>query len=155
MIKPPSQQFEYTLIFSGDPSLNLPSDRAARDKALEVARETGQWSAILHTGEVPTIFTVRPISGALLDWVISEGRRRDLSEAELHVLALRAALTKVEGFGDNRVGTESAGHEGEFRVATMKIVDALYAIDGIGRAVVQELGGIVWRRAIEGLRPKS
>jgi hypothetical protein len=155
MIRPPSQQFEYTLVFSGDPALNLPTDAAARDKALEVARETGQWSPILHSGEMPTTFTVRPISGALLDWLISEGRRRDLSTAELNVLSLRVALTKVDGFGDNRVTTESAGHEGEFRIATVNIIDALYAIDGIGRAVVQELGDIVWRRACGGLRPKS
>lgn len=155
MIKPPSQQFPYTLIYSGDPSLNLPSDPAEKAKALEVARETGDWTAIIHAGETPTLFTVRPITGALFDWMMSEGRRRDVSDPEMHVLALRVALVKVEGFGDAKVETAPAGHEDEFRIATMKIIEALYAVDGVGRDVVQELGAIVWKRALGGLRPKS
>jgi hypothetical protein len=155
MIKPPSQQFDYTLIFSGDPSLNLPSEPDARAKALEVARENGAWEPIIGAGETPTLFHVRPLGGAALDWLISEGRRRSSSELELHVLALRLSLTKVDGFGDHKVTTERAGTEGEFRIASMKIIDALYAIPEVGRDVVQELGGLIWRRAIGGLLPKS
>lgn len=163
MIKPPSQQFPYTLVYSGDPALNLPTDpdgdeartKLLRAKALEVARDTGDWTALIHTGEVPTLFTVRPITGALLDWMMSEARRRESTAAEVHVFALRVALTKIDGFGDARVETAPAGREGEFRIATMKIIDALYAVEGVGRDVVQELGSIVWQRALEGLRPKS
>lgn len=155
MIKPPSQQFPYTLIYSGDPSLCLPSDPAERAKALEVARETGDWTPLIHAGESPTVFTVRPITGALLDWMMSEGRRRDVSDPEMNVLALRVALVRVEGFGDAKVQTAPAGHEDEFRIATPKIIEELYAIDGVGRAVVQELGALVWKRALGGLLPKS
>jgi hypothetical protein len=159
MIKPPSQQFEYTLIFSGDPSLNLPANTpenpTARERALEVARETGQWEALVHPGEMPTLFHVKPLGGAVFDWLVSEARRRNASEAEMHVLALRLALTKVDGLGEHKVTTEAAGFEGEFRIASTKIIDALYSIEGVGRVVVQELGSLVWQRATGGLRPKS
>lgn len=153
MIKAPSQQFEYTLIFSEDPALNLPSVDAEREKALDVARETGLWEPLLHVGETPTLFHVRPIGGALLDWLAGEMSRRALSTPEACVLALRCALRSVEGFGDQKVKHERVDG---FSLATMEIINSLYAIDRIvGRQIVQELGSIVLARAFEGLRPKS
>jgi hypothetical protein len=154
MIKLPSQQFEYTLVYSGDPALDLPSDAPARDKALEVARDTGQWATITRGGEQPTLFHVRPIVGTLLDWLAGEIQRRELSGPEAAVLALRLALRKVEGFGDHEVKTERADARSP-ALATFKIIDALYAIDGAGREIVQELGDLVLLRAFGGLRPKS
>jgi len=152
MIKPPSIQSDYTLVYSGDPSLALPTGEREREKALEVARETGQWAALIIDRESPTLFHVRPIFGRTLDWMISEIRRRQMSGAESAVLALKLGLRSVEGFGDHRVDFEHVeGHQ----IATDKIIDALYAIDGVGRDIVQELGGVVLARALDGLRPKS
>jgi hypothetical protein len=156
MIKPPSQQLEYTLIFSGDPSLVLPSDQAERAKALEVARETGQWAPLIRSGEQPTLFHVRPVHGMLLDWLLGEMRRRSLIAAETNVLALRLALRRVEGLGEHKVELERIGAGvGNYDMATTAIVEALYSIEGIGNQVVQELGDYVFGRALGGLRPKS
>lgn len=155
MIKPPSQQFEYTLIFSGDPALNLPEDKEERAKALEVARETGQWATVLHVGQVPTTFRVRPITGPLLDWMSGEIQRRKLLNHEAAPFALRLALVGIEGFGEHKVESERAGVDGEFKIATLKIIEALYSVDGVGRDVVQELGSLVMARAYGALGPKS
>jgi hypothetical protein len=155
IIKPPSQQSEYSLIFSGDPSLNLPADPAAREKALEIARERGDWAPLVAPGETPTVFHLRPIAGALFDWAISECQRRKTLDPETYAFALRLALVKIDNFGDHKIKLERAGHEREFKIASSETLDALYAVEGVGRQVVQELGEIVWGKAIAGLSPKS
>jgi len=156
MIKPPSQQFEYTLIFSGDPSLALPDKEDEREKALEVARETGQWAPLIRSGEQPTLFHVRPVHGMLLDWLLGEIRRRTLTANEANVIALRLALRRVEGLGEHKVELERIGAGmGNHDMATTAIVQALYSIEGVGHLVVQELGDYIFGRALGGLRPKS
>lgn len=154
IIKPPSLQAEYTLIFSGDPSLVLPADEAAAEKALSIARETGQWAAILSQGqgESPTLFHVRPLIGSLRDWLGGEVARRDLAPPEAAVLALRLALRRIEGFGTSKV---TWVRENGQQLVDMTLIDEIYAVEGIGRKVVQELGDLVLLRTFEALRPKS
>lgn len=152
MIKPPSQIHEYSIIFSGDSALNLPVPEAARERALSVARETGQWDPLLLAGESPTVFHVVPIHGAALDWLTGEMQRNGLIGAEAAALALRLALRSIDGFGEHKVKmVREDGH----LLASMETINALYAIDVIGRDVVQEIGGVCFERAFSGLRPKS
>ena len=153
MIKAPSLITESSLIYSGDPALNLPDDPAERERVLELARETGNWRDIVLPGETPTIFHVRPLYGALWDWFAGEVNRRGLVQVEIAAFALRLALRKVEGFGSSKVEfTRVDGHQ----MATTEILDAIYREGGgEGRTIVEELGGFVFVKASQGLRPKS
>lgn len=153
MIKAPSLVAEHTLIFSGDPALNLPEDPAEAASALEQARETNQWQALIREGESPTLFHVRPLYGTLWDWLAGEVNRRQLSQAEQWPFALRLALRRVENFGSYKVShTKIDGHS----MATTEIIDAIYTEGGgAGRQIVEELGSLVIIKATQGLRPKS
>lgn len=172
MLKAPSLQHVYSLCFSEDPALDLPSvpeladdasdeDRKAQKLAaeelaskLKVARETGQWP--LHAGMEPTIFTVAPIGGTALTWLQGESRRHELAGEEGLELALRLALRKVDNLGGIKV--EFVNEDGH-RLVAPKTMDALYAIGleagdaQLGRRLVFELGAVVLARAMSGLSP--
>lgn len=153
MIKPPSLQSESSLIYSGDPALNLPEDPDERARVLQVARETNKWADLLIAGETPTTFNVRPLTGSQFDWWCGEVRRRSLSDAEAAALALRFALHSVTGFGS--FGTLKRERIDGHSFATVEIIDALYAsTDGHGRSIVLELGGVIVERASSSPSPK-
>ncbi len=153
MIKPPSLQNEYTLISSLDPALSLPEDEEQRAHALSVAKETGNWSAILNGTDQPTVFTMRPLKGSEFDWWAGEVNRRGLVNSEASVLALRLALVKVDNFGSHKV---EFVREGGIRLAKLDIIDAIYAEGGSeGRAIVLELATHIIERAQTAPRPKS
>lgn len=154
MIKPPSLIHDYTLIYSGDPALNLPSDEEERDRALKTARETGKWDALLTGKEQPTIFHLRPIVGTALDYLIGQRERLQLTDAELAVLALRLALKRVENFGEHKVVHYKDKDHGVV-LASTAIIDAIYTEGGAehGRKIVGELGGLVIGKALEALGP--
>jgi hypothetical protein len=153
MIKPPSLSAEQTLIYSGDPALNLPEDPAERDRVLDLARETGQWQSILKEGEPPTLFHCRPLYGTLWDWLLGEINRRNLVQVEAAALALGLALLRVENFGQYKVSHRTVDGQS---MATTEIIDAIYReAGGSGRAVVEELGGQLIAQGLRGLRPKS
>jgi hypothetical protein len=154
LIKPRSLLKEYTLIWSGDPALTLPTDEKAREHALKVAAETGDWRALINGNEQPTYFHVSPLTGSQFDWWMGEVSRRKLIVAEGAVLALRLALKRVENFGDHQVAVQrdSSGHT----LASMDIIDAIYAeCGGAGRDVIVELGNAIIERAQAPLSPKS
>ncbi len=153
MIKPPSVQNEYTLIYSGDPALNLPTDETERETVLRVAHETGRWDALLGS-ESPTLFHVRPLPGTVFDWLLGERIRGNLTDVETWTLALRLALRRVDNFGKHEVKT--ARNDDGHVLADVAIIDALYAeAGGLGRDIVAELGTAVIERATTALRPKS
>jgi hypothetical protein len=169
MIKAPSLLKLYTLIYSGDPALTLPppdepadaeQDGAAdapapsaRERALVLARETGQWGTLITPGQTPTLFHLRPLPGTSYDWWVGEIRRRDLTVSEAAVLILRLALRKVDGFGAHVVKTRTVDGQD---LATTDIIDALYAEAGAhGAAIIAELSTEVIRRSERTSPPKS
>lgn len=150
MIKPPSIQAEYTLIYSGDPALNLPESDAARDHALKVMRETGEWKLV--EGGQPTLFHLRPLTGTEFAWLQGEHARRDLADVELAALALRLALVRIDNFGDVKV--KRTTNDDGITLASLDVINALYAVADEGRVIVGELGGLVFMRTAESPSPK-
>lgn len=155
MFRAPSLQHEYTLVFSGDPALDLPVDEAERETALRVARETGNWEPILKQGQIPTLFHVRQLTQSSARWLGGEIRRRRLEPGEISVLALRLALRRVDNFDGHRVRHEQIDDQ---ELATIATIDMLFEVDpsnlDIGRTLVDELGSLVLQRASEGISPK-
>lgn len=150
MIKPPSIQNEYTLIYSGDPALSLPVAAVEREHAVKVARETGTWP--ISPGQAATEFHVRPLTGSHIEWLQGEYTRRDLTDLELTALSLRLALVKVVNFGDVVVRHEV--NEDGHRLATRDVINALYAVPDHGTRIISELGGHLFMRGSESPSPK-
>ena len=164
MIKPPSLFKDYTLIFSGDPALDLPdftpveaSDEDkqkaidARILALKNARDTGQWP--LKQGESPTLFHFASDPGLARDYFDAEvqrahARKKPLSVQEMAVIAFRIMLRKVENAGGLKVEFEDVDG---YRIVSAAFVEKLYAIPEIGRMLVQELGSLAFERMIDPL----
>ncbi len=151
MIKPPSNQNPYTLVYSGDPALNLPADDEPCALALTTARQTGLWQDITLEGQTVTAFDVKPLTGSAFDWWCGEVKRRQLIEQEAAALALRLALVKVTGFGDYKVSHVQVDG---IRLTTTAIIDAIYAAPELGRPAVLEFGSAVIERASESPSPK-
>lgn len=157
MLRPPSLQHEYTLIFSGDPALVLPEDPEERANALRVARETGKWDALIQAGQQPTMFHVRPLPQSTFRWLIGEATRRNLQGFEMTILALRLALRRIDNFGTHS-GKVQLEKNDEQQLAKIDVIDALFNVDpddvDVGRRVVDELGTEILRRAGDGISPK-
>jgi hypothetical protein len=179
MLRLPSVQFEYTLVFSGDPALNLPevpdlaeeeADPAVlakhkelateRGRLLRVARETGNWGALLHAGAEPTMFQMRPIHGMALVYLSGEATRGQFVKAETVALAFRLALMRIDNLGGLQVKRDAKAANG-LGLVTAATMEKIYDIGldlgtpQLGRSVVAELGEIVLERALEGVSPKS
>jgi len=156
MIKAPSIQHEYSLIFSGDPALILPADPEEKARLIRVAQETGDWKGLLGD-EQPTIFQFRNLSRTQLGWF--EGERnscswlngRPLSGRESDDLMVRLALRGVENFGKHKVSFARINGQS---IATSDIIDAIHdEANPHGEAVIGELAGIVTERALQQIRP--
>jgi hypothetical protein len=161
MIRLPSIQKQYDTFVSIDPAI-LQLERGDLDDAawakaqedhahkLEVARETGDWSALMAgTGE-PTKFTLRPVPGGmfrtLLDWLLGS----KIGGAQYNQLLVRAALVAVTNLGEHKV---KHGHfDGLGRIASVETTDLL---DSLDLRIVNELAAVVQARADHGLSPKS
>lgn len=152
MIKPPSVQNEYTLIYSGDPALNLPEDEAERKRVLDQARETGNWEPLLG-GEPPTLFRIRPLFGDTLNWWDGERGRLQLGGLEAAALALRLTLRKVENLPGVKV--ELQKERGQLMVKPETIAALYEACGDEAQLVIQELSAFVIERAAAALRPKQ
>jgi len=156
VIKAPSVQHEYSLIFSGDPALRLPADSAEAARVLRIAQETGDWRSL--TGdETPTIFQFRNLSRTQLGWY--EGERascswlngRPLSGRESDDLIVRLALRGVTNFGTHKVTFQKINGQA---LACTDIIDAIHdEARPQGEAVIGELAGIVAERALQQIRP--
>lgn len=155
MIKAPSLQNEYSLIYSGDPALSLPESEEDRALALKVARETGDWSKLLTGTELPTVFHCGQIKRTERDWILGEVQHsstlgRPLSAVEMDALVLRVALRKIDGFGSHKVERLKHGASGVW-ICKPDIIDAIHA--EAGHDVIPELAGAIWERATAPLRP--
>ncbi len=162
MIKPPSIQSDYSLVWSGDPALNLPDVGPERDRVLQVARETGRWEDLILPGQQPTVFHFRKLPKSTFDWVIGEHQhssvfKRPLSQMEGYSLFFRAALKSIDNWGSHKVKPTSFG-EGCPRIASEETTDAIGAVDPndpmIGAAILGELAQLVWIKETTGISPK-
>lgn len=157
MIKAPSLQSEYSLIFSGDPALILPEDPAERTRVLSVAQQTGNWAALVAPGQVPTVFHFRNLEHSDIAWLDGEFQSstehgRPLGQIEYLTLAVRLALKGVENFGTHKVEHKPLGSQR--KVATPAIVNAIYAAAGkLGAELITEFAVHIINRGSGQLDP--
>lgn len=180
MIKPPSLQSTYTLVWSNDPALELPvhaddpalsaDDNAAasaetdkeRARLLRVARATGNWSAITKPGEQPTVFHFQNLSRSEWSWAEGEINRRRLGALESNDLMFLIALRRIDNF-DCKVeryrASEIEGTRDHIWMTKPSVVDKLHAAlanveDGATMLIAEFVAEIV-RRARGQLDPLS
>jgi hypothetical protein len=143
----PSLQHRHTLVWSQDPSLARPAEKAAPDvvKAFEhkltVARDTNDWAEVVKQGEKLTLFYVVPLAGTLLRRLTDETSAGKFGEQGLWAMVFRVCLRSVENL-DIKVETE-LGPYGE--TAKAEVIDAL---DAINPGIVTELGSLLFARAV-------
>lgn len=145
MIRPPSNQTSYDEFWSGDPAFAQPPDQEKHKRA----RETGDYSAVLLEGAMPTKFVMAPLKGSQHRWIADQVAAGAIGAAQAHQLAFRCALQEVVNFGD--VTVKKTMHEKLGQIATSEVPDLL---DAISTAIVSEIGDRVFARA-QGLSPKS
>lgn len=168
MIKLPSLRDDYSVIFSGDPALDLPAvptlaDDASdeqkadakkiadeRERLLKVARETGQWDSLIKPGEKPTVFQMRHLSGSARDYLDGEVARKQLAPGEFASLVFRLAIKRIDNLGDIAVKHERMSG---FSIASIDVIDRIRAFPGIGDSIVAEVGGVVAMRTYQPLDP--
>lgn len=164
MIKPPSLQSTYTLVWSGDPALDLPEappdatdeQRAKidseRTRLLRIARQTGNWP--IRAGEQPTAFTFRNLSHNEFAWVQGESNRRQLGASEINNLFFLIAITGIANFGDIKVHRSRVasveGSKESIWLANGDVLDKLHVAlanveDGAAMLVNECVGEIVRR----------
>lgn len=129
MIKPPSLQSGFSLVWSKDPALKLPEDPDEAARALKVATETGNWSSLIADGQQPSVFHFEALTRRELGWWDGERRHsqihaRPLSPIEANDLLIRIALRSVDNFGPHKVErTAAAG--GVPGLADEKIIEVI------------------------------
>lgn len=157
MIKVPSLQSEYSLIFSGDPALSLPDDAEERSRVLRIAQQTGNWTAHVIPGQVPTVFHFRNLEHTDIAWLDGEQQNssehnRPLGTIEYLTLAVRLALRSVENFGTHKVEHKPLGSQR--KVATPAIVNAIHAAAGkLGAELLTEFAVHIINRGSGQLDP--
>lgn len=155
MIKPPSLQSTYTLVWSNDPALELPDDEAERERVLHRARLTGEWPT--KAGHQPTLFHLRNLSRSDLNWIAGEQQMssehaRPLAGIEADDLIVRLALEKIVNFGS--VAAKHVRVGSQKRVATHETIDAIFAAVGEqGSQLLAEFANHIVKRAQNQLDP--
>ncbi len=171
MIKLPSVQGNYSLVWSGDPALELPSTEtpegtAERVRLLTMARDMGRWADITRSGELPTVFQCRRLPKEVFDYVMaerecsSEFNGRKLSDVETYNLFFRAALLSIDNLDGYKVKTIRVSKDSPVTLATHETVNAIgSAIDSegspIGAWIVGEIAQLVFAKETSGIRPLS
>lgn len=155
MLRPPSNQHPYNDHFSGDPAFVQPPANATKAqleehaRKVEVARETGDWKALLIEGQQPTTFVMRPLKGNTFRNLVDDSMADKIGGAMMAQLAFRAAIESIANLGDVQIARQNDPRFGE--IATVDVTDTL---DAISPKIVGELGSEAVRRA-RTLSPKS
>ena len=161
MIKAPSLQRPFTLIWTEDPALVGPESqepeaiKAYADK-LRVCRETGDWSSAVKPGQVPTLFHCRRLSGKFLRAIGADINRKALGQSEFLALVVRDGLVSVDNFGDYTFRRED--HDRYGSLAPEELVDRLDAAAlELYRpfSITNELVSLIFDISQEGVSPKS
>ena len=153
MIKPPSLIHEFSLVYSEDPALDLPSDPAERERALKVARETGKWP--IREGQQPTMFHFRDLTREAIGWWRGEcghstALGRPLSDVEFNDLLVRIALRGIDNFGSLKVERKQVSKG--IHLVNRDVIEAIY--EAAPRAL-GEFFDVIFVRMGERLRPLS
>lgn len=167
MINPPSLQRPYDEFWSFDPAIVPPPDdppsdadddvkgsfRAAVEewkRRLDVARETGNWSAVTVPGMDPTRFTLEPITGQALREIRSrlEAGQLDMTHTAAP-LAFRACIVKISN------PSIEFKHERDKDLGRLAPVSLTNKLDAIDPTIVTELGILCLTRGTQGPSPKS
>ncbi len=155
MIKPPSIQGPYSLVWSGDPALNLPDPGPERDRVLLTAAERGDYSDLILPGQTPTVFQCRRLPQHVREWVNGERVHssvfnRPLSDGEFFILLFRAALKSIDNWSQ-KIQWTSFGKD----CPTIVHEDTTDAMSTVDHGLLIELAIAVWRKETTGLSPKS
>ena len=168
MIRLPSIQRAYDWYWSGDPALRQPpvapaDDASDEDKAahkiaadeykakLKAARDTGDWSALLKTGETPLKFVLEQVDRNA--WRALDDRRslpatnsRHISAGLLLGLLARLAIKDIVGAEGVRV---QRGPDPQWDGWTMAQADLVTLLDTANENIISELGLCVFMRLNE------
>lgn len=153
MIRPPSLQRPQDDFYSGDPAfIQLPRDatdaqHAEHTHKWKVARETGNYDALLIPGQQATKFTMAPIKRS--DWRALADRARlpydsslRIGEIVLPALLFRMSVVSVSGV-DIEIKRYPHREWGGWEMASAEIVEYL---DSIDPRIVAEIGDLVFAR---------
>jgi hypothetical protein len=171
MIRLPSLFRDYDLCWSGDSAIRQPPPAPADDatdeqraayklaladyeRALEVARETGNWPAVTLENQVPAKFVMRQVDRnawrALADlWSLPRDNPRRLGDHTMLALVFRLALKNIVGVDGLEV-RRSIDPRWEWEMADANVVTLL---DTVSPSIVTEIGSIVLQRLLD--LPKS
>lgn len=172
MIRPPSLCKKYDAFFSGDEAFKQPppapreptssasdADRAEYEKELKahekrvedhvhawkVARETGDYGALLSGDGIPTKFVMEPMSSDTWAVLIDMVQSKAIGDKELSVLSFRAALVDVVNFGDVEVKRET--HPKLGKLANLGFFEAAGVPAGYSLQIIVELGRLALSKA--------
>jgi hypothetical protein len=153
MIRPPSLQKHQDDFYSGDPAfIQLPGDateaqRVEHAHRWKVARETGNYSALLVEGQHATKFTMQPIKRN--DWRAFADRAslpfdssRRIGNAVLPSLLFRMSVVSISGLD---IEIKRYPHR-EWDGWDMASVDVIEMLDSIDPRIVTELGELAFTR---------
>jgi hypothetical protein len=162
VFRSPSLQHRYDEFCSLDPAFlqapSLPKDASAdvtaavkkqrEDHAhqVEVARETGNWTALLAGDAQPTKFVLRPLPGEVHRRIVDLAMSGAVGPTTTNHLYLRAALIDIVNFGDvTKVKLAVDPKYPELGpIATSDIPNALDALD---LRIVNQIADVVFQRA--------
>jgi hypothetical protein len=154
VIRPPSLQKPQDDYYSGDPAfIQLPADASDEQRKehahkWKVARETGNYSALLIEGQQATKFTMQPIKRT--DWrafkdrvTLPPGSPKAIGINEAWALAFRMSVVAVTVGADIEIKRYPHREWGGWDMADEKVVEYL---DSIDERMVTELGDVVLAR---------
>lgn len=153
MIRPPSLQKPQDEYYSGDPAfIQLPDDASDEQRKehahkWKVARETGNYAALLVEGQQATKFTMQPIKRN--DWrvfvdrmVLPADSPRHVGRAQASALLFRMSVVSISG-ADIEIKRYPQREWDGWEMTDTKVVEYL---DSIDPRIVTELGDVVLAR---------
>ena len=166
----PSVQHAYTFIWSRDPALSaiepLADDatdvqreqhaeaEVDRARKLEIARETGDYSALIVPGRTPVCYQLGHLSRNDRAWLdgevgMSAELGRPLGLIERNDLLVRVALRSIDNFKHK---VKRVKNRAGIWLSEPEIIDL---IDAAQPTALAEIADTVWQRVVAPLRPLS
>lgn len=157
MLRLPSLQNRYDEYWEGDPAFvqppapaadsATPDERKATDKLIadharrvELARDTGDWRALLAGDEVPFKFVLRPLRGETYRKICDDAVYGRIGPAEHAALLVRCALVEFDGEPIKSL----EAHPRYGKIAPAEFTDRLDALD---TRIVRDLATAIEKRA--------
>jgi hypothetical protein len=161
-IRPPSVQREYDDFWSGDPAIKQPPqpppenasdeerDRYIKSvedyvKAIELARETGDWRPLIIEGETPTKFTLRPLPAKAYTLLADMSTSGAQTRNQVAALAFQCALARLSNLG--KAELKQVRHAELGLITSLSFFDDVGVPAAIALQIIQEIGGAAIARA--------